>query len=251
LKFWLIMLFIAALPTAVGAQNAGVALRWDKCYGEGTGTSLKTFACDTNAGRDQLVGSFISPNDLPEVTSLEFVVDLSSAPYFTDGGGIGPPIPAWWMFRNPGSCRRSALQVDFTPDPANQVCRAWNEGQLLGGIASYSIGFAGPSSARLIMGVAAGAGVLGSVVAGTEYSSFTLTISHVSSVGSGACSGCQTGMLLVFSSIQVSTPQVIGQPGFIKLSGPLNGVDSNFALWQGYPVPTRTTTWGAVKSLYR
>ena len=251
MRFWIILLFIVALPAPAEAQSAGVALRWDKCYGEGIGPTVRTFACDTNAGRDRLVGSFMTGTDLPEVTGLEIALDLSTAPLFSDGGVGGPPIPAWWTFKTAGSCRPSALQLDVTPDAANQVCRAWSEGQLLGAIATYTVGQYGPTTARLLMGVAAGSEALGSVVAGMEYSGFTLNISHVSSVGSASCSGCQMAMILILNSIKVATPPVFGQPtADITLWGPLNATDSDFAIWQGNPVPTRMTTWGAVKSLY-
>src|SRR5436190_20843571 len=38
--------------------HPGVALRWNHCFGEGTGAIVRSFACDTNAGLEELVGSF-------------------------------------------------------------------------------------------------------------------------------------------------------------------------------------------------
>lgn len=81
------------------------------------------------------------------------------------------------------------------------------------------------------------------------------------SIGSDACDGCVTPMCLVFSSNKVTTPIAANDR---KITGPTNGVDSDYAVWQGGGVPvtyrgtgcpaatpTRNVTWSAVKTLYR
>ena len=50
------------LPTIAFAAP-GIAMRWDRCYGEG-GTANKDFACNTNQGSERLVLSFIPPTDM-------------------------------------------------------------------------------------------------------------------------------------------------------------------------------------------
>jgi len=66
---------------------------------------------------------------------------------------------------------------------------------------------------------------------------------------------------IVFNSLNLTTPVAANNR---KLSGPTNGTDSNFCTWQGGgnpggprgtgcpgATPTRSSTWGTVKSLYR
>ena len=257
MKLALVLAGLLLLASAAESQAAGVGLRWDACYGEGTGTFIKQFACDTNAGSERLVGSFVSAAGLSNVIALEVAVDVSTGPPpFAEGGPrpAPPPLPAWWTFRNSGSCRQSALSVDFSPDPANQICTAWEMGQLLGTIANYRLDFPGPGTARVLMGVALGLGAHGSVSPDTEYAAFTLIVAHANTVGTTACSGCTTPLTITVRALQMVTPIVFGEPSRdVTLSGPFNGTDSDFAFWQGVPriVPTRSSTWGAVKALYR
>ena len=225
----------------------GVALRWNHCFGEGTGLSSRTFACDTNAGFEELIGSFAIAEDMVQVSGNEIVVDLSTAPpYFLPVSG--PPLPEWWKFKNSGTCRQNALSVSFVADPGNVACQDWGAGQEVGGLGAYNIDFRGPGTARILAVVAVPPTALQSLSAGTEYYSFTLRIAHIKTVGASACGGCGTPIYLTFNSIKVTTDT----PANDRLySGPLNGSDSNFALWNQSPVPTRAASWGAVKSLYR
>jgi hypothetical protein len=95
---------------------------------------------------------------------------------------------------------------------------------------------------------------------GQEYFSFNIGISNVKSVGTGNCAGCSTPICIVFNSINLTTPIVTNN---VKLSGPSNGTDADFATWQGgagvivegtpgcgAATPTRNSTWGAVKAMY-
>jgi len=80
------------------------------------------------------------------------------------------------------------------------------------------------------------------------------------------CAGCSVPACIICNSTKVATPPVVGQPSRdVLLSGPTDATGtSNFATWQGgggvvvgtrqgcpAAVPTRNTTWGAVKTLYR
>src|SRR6185369_12251151 len=110
----------------------GVALRWSHCFGEGTGLATRTFACDTNAGSEELIGSFALGGDMADVSGNEIVVDVFTGyPYVRmpvppSGGG---PLPEWWKFKNTGTCRQTALTTAFVADAANVVCQDWALGQ--------------------------------------------------------------------------------------------------------------------------
>ena len=254
---------LGALVTAAVANAqplAGVALRWNHCFGEGTGLVSRAFACDTNAGFEELIGSFAINEDIPNVSGNEIVVDVSTsipyccAPRPNSLVGVampppaGGPLPEWWKFRNPGTCRQTALTAVFAADPANTVCQDWAMGQQIGALGAYNIEFSGPGTARIIAVVAVPMTGLQTLSAGSKYYSFTLRISHARTVGTDACGGCSMPMYLVLRSIRVTTPVLAND---VWLLGPLNGFDSDGVIWSPAPVPTRSTTWGAVKARFR
>ena len=90
---------------------------------------------------------------------------------------------------------------------------------------------------------------------------FILKIDSQKTAGTGSCAGCAVPACLVLSSINL----VRSAPApSLRLSGPANLTDSDFVTWQGGGVPdvggvtgcpaatpTRRTTWGAVRTLYR
>ena len=75
--------WLVALPAS--AQN--LKLRWNACGGDG-GVQNRSFACDTNAGSELLVASFVLTGNIPNVVAIESRIDL--------GFGFGAvPMPAW------------------------------------------------------------------------------------------------------------------------------------------------------------
>src|SRR5512144_434139 len=86
---------------AANASASGTHIRWDQCYGDG-GVENRNFACDTNAGSEQLVCSFTLTDPIPGVWQIDGFVNLAFA---------GSTIPAWWQFKSTGSCRISSLIV--------------------------------------------------------------------------------------------------------------------------------------------
>jgi hypothetical protein len=227
-----------------------VFLRWNQCYGDG-GVQNKTFACGTNAGAEVLTGGFALGADLAQVSGNEVTLELASA---------GAVLPAWWEFKNAGTCRPTAMIISFSIDPLASVCQDWAQGLSSGGILAYNIGVKGPNTARMVAALAVAPENLQNLSAGQEYFSFSLRISHTKTVGTGACAGCTTPVCLLLRSINVTTPVVVNNQ---TLSGPGNGVDSDFATWQGGggissiigsgcpgALPVEKRTWGAVKALY-
>src|SRR5262245_27057126 len=128
-------LVAALICIASSARSApGLKLAWSSCQGEQTGSSNRTFACDTNSGSELLVLSFESSGDLEHVVANVIVMDVLSQ---------APAMPAWWDFRNLGSCRTNSLQFNTTFDANNVVCRDWALGASTGGISAYIQGGSG------------------------------------------------------------------------------------------------------------
>jgi hypothetical protein len=266
---FLLLAAIAGAPLAHAAATSppGVNLRWDLCFGDG-GVQYKNFACDTNAGGEQLVGSLELASETPGVTGLEVTMDLGSA---------SAAFPAWWSLYTVGSCRGAALSANPTLPSASVSCVDWGNTQAAGGIAAYTIGTVAANRTRLLMAFAVPAPV--DLAAGQEYFAFNVVIRHTKTVGTGACTGCLEPMCIFFSGVKV----VPGTNPSINLQHGANDSGSQWVSWQlGYPlniqhncggmtggglfcqylqttfdvVPysptsTRGSTWGQVKALYR
>jgi hypothetical protein len=242
------LLSVSASPAR--AQPAGVALRWDACFGEGTGALNKSFACDTNEGAERLIGSFISATDIPDVTSNEVLLDLfTSSGYPWNWPTYSVPMPAWWEFKTAGTCRQSSVSMNVIADPTNSVCQDWSQGLAASGFA-FSTQFRGTGTARIVMVSAIPAANAAQIMAGLEYYSLTVVIFHDKTVGTRSCGGCNVPMGIWFNSVKVVS--VLRQDNR-TLVGPVNGSDAHEVHWQSGPstVPVRRTAWGAVKALYR
>jgi hypothetical protein len=245
-----------ALAVSASLAHAGEArLAWHDCRGDG-GTVLKHFACDTNAGTQTLVGSFILDQPMGDYVGHEVIIDAQSG---------GTSLPAWWQFFNVGSCRRTALTVsfDFTP-LANETCvDPFSTGSApVGGIAAYCVVGANCVDApidasRVRIKIAGAMADPGALDSGMEWHGFRLLIANANTTGAGACAGCSTPVCLVLNSIKAA-----GLGGASELcvgEGQQNagwqcGTSLAYGICDGSAdcaTPVRNPTWGQIKSLWR
>ena len=230
-----LLLLMAAMLCATSVR-AGVNLFWEECGGEG-GSVLETFSCDTNEGTHTLVASFVPVADITPV-ALEAVVDFCSM-YFG--------FPDWWQLGE-GGCRSGALlpSADFTTSPGITCADPWHGN--VNTYANYSMHPGSWNTARIT--VAVWPLFPPTLQAGTEYYGFKLRISSQNTVGDSSCAGCSTPICLVLNQINLVDAQGGQQP----LSQPAINMAGH---WQqvlpGCPfvVPTRASTWGMIKGMYR
>jgi len=210
---------LLALPAHAGALH----LRWDRCLGDGGGVN-RSFACDTNAGRQALVGSFVLADSMRQVSGIEVVLDVVVA---------GKTLPAWWQFKNDGACRQAALAWSTDAPADAEHCADWGAGQAVGGLAGVRAGAFGPSSAR-ITGVSAVAYPnLSDLDAGREYFAFVLTIANARSTGKGACEGCRLGACIGLRSIKLTTPVATNDRTLVPAADDKDAMADRRATWQG------------------
>lgn len=231
----------------------GCDLRWNACFRDG-GAINRAFACDTNSGAEVLVGSFVPAWDISDVSGLEIVIDVASA---------GAAMPAWWSYKNVGTCRQNSLSMGFVALPSSVACLDWSAGQAAGGIGAYTIGGRGPTTARIVAAIAVPFGALANLTGRQEYFAFTLTINHAKTVGTGSCGGCDVPVCIVYNKTKMTTP-IASHDTYVM--GPSNLTDSDYVTWQGgagvssfggsttgcpAATPVKRGTWGSIKSLYR
>jgi hypothetical protein len=202
---------------------------------------------------------------MDSVSGMEIRVEFWSA---------SASLPDWWQFKNIGTCRQSSLNFSTIIPPAAVNCSDWASGNASGGIGAYTVSGLSPNMATVLVAEAVPSTALASLDPGTEYFLCSLTINHLKTVGAPSCTGCDVPVCVVFSAVNVDTPIFANNRRFWTGA---NNVASQLANWQnGSPVnpfiggstmtggprttlegcvlsstPTRNSTWGAVKALYR
>jgi hypothetical protein len=230
-----ILICAMLLATAPAATAAGLNLAWNACRGDG-GVQNRTFACNTNLGQHNMIGSFVLDSDLAAMSGDELVVEVVAAT---------ATLPDWWRLINAGSCRQTSLAI--TAYDNGLICRDPFEMTASMNIAAYQLGVPGPNSARLLCvnGITPNATV--GLLALQEYSVARWIIFNQKSVGTGSCSGCDTPVTITFTQARILD-------GAGNIAATLNtptSPSSNVITWQALPTPTRSSTWSAVKSLHR
>ncbi len=270
---------VVVLATAAGAEP-GANISWDQCWPEG-GSATKYFACNSNTGSADLVGSFELLADMPDFVGVSVILDGYTGNY--------SPLPDWWQLFNVGACRQTALSCsfDFSAAPRTACTDPW-QGLAQGGIAAYQTSlFPPPSPINVplpsVFRIKLAGGLVSPIalVAGVEYYAYRLQIQYTKTVGTGACAGCDRGLCIQLTRLDAASNS--GPAAYQKFfygsyssyeptpSRPLNpGIVS----WQcttgrwtysdgSYPsvafycdtipncsVPVRNRTWGSIKALY-
>ena len=237
----LLLAFALLAVLAPLAHSAGVNLCWTSCAGDG-GTQNKAFACNTNVANHDMVASFVLDANLDQVIIDELVVDLSTA---------SATLPDWWRMFTAGSCRNTSLSILFHDGTA---CPDLFSGMGSMNIASYQVGLHGPNSARISSVNAMQVAGAVDLLAGQEYGVAKWRINSQKTVGIGSCDGCAIPACITFNSARITT---VGNASTVLLTTAANP-GSNFITWQGGAgtncpgaTPTKNSTWGGVKSLYR
>ena len=231
---------LALMATIASAQ--GVNLAWNDCGSNGTTSMVSTCAVNTGVPFP-IIASYLPPAGVGRLAGISAQVDISSNT---------AALPDWWK-HGTGQCRTTSgmsISFDFTGGPSS--CADYFLGQASGGFA-YDIGFGTPNRARLRVQAAIAAGTEAPVDFGTEYYAFKVNVQRSKSAAPGNCVGCTEPMCIVLNSVQLFQPLEEGNDPEIT-----NPANSNYVTWQSAAVPgcplstpTRNSSWGAVKSLYR
>lgn len=229
------------------AHATGIALRWMSCEG----VSNRNFACDKSTGSEMLVGSFEAPGGIGPLTGIQVYVRVASA---------SGAVPAWWQFRQTGSCRQNALSYSF--DMSDQLeCEDTWQGQAMGGIARYQLD--GSNGAEMWLVAAVPQDLATAVSSGRKYAAFKLLINHTRTTGGGSCEGCTTPMCIRFEAIRLVENGRVYPDGrrdekYTEITQGISGMggSANVATWQGgapscVGATSRPASWKQLKDMYR
>lgn len=216
---WALPLLAVASVAHAGTLN----LRWDACLGDG-GAANRSFACDTNDGRQTLVGSFVLASDLKQVSGTEAAIDIVVA---------GDVLPAWWQFKTAGACRQAAATWATDLPATAEHCTDWASGQAVGGLAGYKAGAFGASSARVVAVSAVPLQGLADLNANTEYFAFALVIYNAKTAGKAACEGCRLGACIALRSIKLTTPVAKDDRTLAPTADDKDATAARRVTWQG------------------
>lgn len=234
--------FVLAPLLATSALASGVNLSWDDCGIHGTVN--KAFACNTNTFEGVIIGSFQPTYGPFELTSLSARVDLESG---------DSALPAWWQFKNAGSCRQTAMIASANFTTGSNSCEDPWLGQASGGLASYITNRWGdPRRVHMDIMFAIPPTMPTHIESPNEYLGFMLKISGAKTVGTGGCPGCTTPVCIVWNHL------LLGGVNLTRIATSFT-LDHNYVTWQGGTVvggcpaatPASNRTWGSVKTLYR
>ena len=234
---------LAVALTASIASAQGINLSWNDCGNNGS--LNQAFTCDSNSGNNVMVASFLPPPAIDHFVGLSSQIDIN-----TDQASL----PDWWK-HGTGQCRStSGLVVNFDFPTGPFSCADFFLGQAAGGFA-YDVGYGSPARARLRIQCAVPFEQNGPVTAGTEYYAYKVSLLRAKTTGTGSCAGCNASACIVLNEIQLfQPPEQLNDPEMF------NPADRNYVTWQlptsgpsGCPLatPTRSSSWGQLKSLYR
>ena len=247
------------------AFAAGVDFVWNECLGAATDTSSVTFLCTGTLNKNyNLICQMKVAADLPNFGAATAIIDLQRQ---------GPAVAQtpFWHYEDTG-CQRSGtikgLAMQDNPAlilPADAVngCVAQETNATLSdpwggdgsggteGIAVYAPDNPTPGRARLVLiDAATGPSPL---AAGVNYYMFHLTFNNKNRT---ACPGCTDSYAGVLNSMTLESTDG-SQPTFLFTVDKSNDCGL-FSISPGAggtalcnATPTRNTTWGQLKSMYR
>ena len=242
-----LLLFTALFALSAGPLWAGgLNLGWVNCP-TGVGYTLtRTSLCSSNSGINTMVGSFVAPGGIDQMSANEVVIDLQTS---------GALLADWWRMGT-GRCRPTALgySFDFTGGPID--CYDYWQGGAIGALQEDPPGTNNRARIKGVFALPAGDSRITSVPVDLEVYSFKLNINNSKTAGLGACAGCNAEACIVLNEIKANQPPPLTT---VSIANP---AASAHVIWQAWTdpnpsnacplvTPTRKQTWGSIKSLYR
>jgi len=245
--------------TASMAMASGLNFNWNtskQCPTVQTGNW--SWACDNNDATEYMVATV-----MPNIA----VVGFSSMDARIDGQSVGP-IPAWWEGFNAGACRATAFTAGLIDVSPTAPCAGSATTKLWTNTALGAIGFWGIDASNrfhIVVGFGMNPQRTANLSTTVQYNAFHIAVSAANTIYVAPdpdnaidevipCLGCDQGVTFVLNQINLNGS---GTGDAVTLPGTTPGA-TQCILYQGgagsgvcAATPTRNSTWGQVKSLYR
>jgi hypothetical protein len=249
------LLFAAALLVLPAVAFAsGVDVTWGDCVG-GTTTQTTTLACTGTAIQTRnLFLCFKSPISIPNSIAYTAYLNFQAA-------SSPAPLQPFWHYE-PGGCQRlggtspnGVAVFDVVPASCTDIgFLDVSDGDGTGGLEAllaYGPDFPIPGRSVMITAISRGAPI--PIVPDANYYMMHIAFNNRNRPGAGAaCAGCGEQLALVWNTILIESSD--GFPPY-QLSNPDKGSNCG-TFFNADPglcdaTPTRNTTWGQLKALYR
>jgi len=240
----LLVLFLALVPGAAFA--AGLDISWNACIDGPGAAASKTFVCTGTVNQNYVVEfQYKSPIDIANFVAISGPVDLMSP-------GAPTATSPFWHYEN-GGCNGSTIKGAQIIGTLNAVLcpsqlETWDGGPSgTFAIAAYVADYQGPGRGHMVLVGARGDGV--PITADVNMWAWEIKFNNRMRT---ACLGCAEQKIVVWQNASLESND--GSPA-VNLSGADKGSDC--AQINGAPVggcgvvPTQSTSWGKIKSLYR
>ena len=206
-----------------GPLPTGLNLSWGDAPPRGY--SALHFGCNSNAGADTLMVSFVSPHALDAFSGIEFSI-LAQAQ--------GDSLPPWWRFAaaelsaatSQGGCDRSlGTSIDFRGGPFTGR-DPWSSTSTSSAVVHLYPDRV-PNRARIIGTATMPLGESGHIIPGVQYCAMKLILDHRNTVGPEACTGCGVPVCLRLDYLVLTQGNGLPSTTLTTVSG------ARVAGWQG------------------
>jgi len=268
MKKFLFGVALLALPAST-AFAVGVDIQWNECIGAATDATTQTFACTGTANKNyHLVFQMKVGQNMDHFVAATAIIDVGRAlpPSLPQG-----PLSPFWHYEDAG-CQRSgtikglamfdnpALIIPGDPidgcvaqEGDSRMSDPWGGDGSGGteGIAVYLPDYNGQNG-KGRFGLVDASGADSPLTAGVNYYLFHLTFNNRNKT---AGTGCTDPMVIVFNSVTLESSD--GSPAVFLFTQD-KGDHCGVLFTQGAndatncaATPTRNTTWGQLKAMYR
>lgn len=243
---------LALVSASAFAEGGKLYMKANACTNAAAASNVLTLDCDVNnfPPPGQVFGSFMVNGPVSGVVAVDGILDLRF------NGETS--VPAFWNFQS-GGCNSSGLVLS-DGRPATGCSQATNLCGAGGAncdafITAYAPGYGGPNVARLLFTLARASTDPAPAFTNLTAHYFTFLFDIYTDPFADTCAGCSTPVSFAWNqAVFYDTNAGMGGEGtplIIDSDDP--GSDSVICINAATcdVVPTKNTTWGQLKSLYR
>ncbi len=245
MRIWRILsLIVTGLAIATAARADDADLAWNRCAGLLGASASESFACNDNGLTLLIAPTVTTIYDTPNVVGAQVDVDVISD---------AATLPDWWRF-GAGECRdgsASFLATMAGVGDATTCKRPWATSGV-GTQATFTTPIGSQLNRLRIRGSVAQTTPV-TLVGGQRYLVGVIQIatdrSYDDGLGGAVCAGCSSGACLALQTVRL----FLGDGSTVVTVSPTNNFLITYNQAAGTPcvVPTRPSTWGAIKAMYR